>query len=112
MSCSGVQDNSQAVASTARSPIYFTGEECPACLFFVPFFMEKGLDMKEVFQEYGGVIVTIIAIISLIGVITAVIGTGEEGIIGTAFTELIESFFEQAGVPLEPGTELSTGTQG
>ncbi|MBE5887572.1 MAG: hypothetical protein E7283_01910 [Lachnospiraceae bacterium] len=59
--------------------------------------------MKEVFQEYGGVIVTIIAIVSLIGVISAVIGTGEEGIIGTAFTELIESFFEQAGVSL--GTE-------
>ena len=36
--------------------------------------------MKEVFQEYGGVIVTIIAIVSLIGVISAVIGTGETGI--------------------------------
>lgn len=54
--------------------------------------------MKEVFQEYGGVIVTIIAILSLIAVITAVIGTGEEGIIGRAFSELIESFLEQAGV--------------
>ena len=54
-------------------------------------------------QEYGGVIVTIIAIVSLIGVISAVIGTGETGIIGTAFTELIENFFEQAGVA--PGTE-------
>ena len=30
-------------------------------------------NMKEVFQEYGGVIVTIIAIVSLIGVISAVI---------------------------------------
>lgn len=54
--------------------------------------------MKEVFQEYGGVIVTIIAILSLIAVITAIIGTGENGIIGTAFTELIENFLEQAGV--------------
>ncbi len=61
---------------------------------------EKGRDMKEVFQEYGGVIVTIIAIVSLIGVITAVIGTGENGIIGTAFTELMEGFFQQAGVGL------------
>ena len=71
--------------------------------FLAPFFTEKGQDMKEVFQEYGGVIVTIIAIVSLIGVISAVIGTGETGIIGAAFTELIENFFEQAGVA--PGTE-------
>ena len=56
--------------------------------------------MKEVFQEYGGVIVTIIAILSLIAVITAVIGTGEDGIIGTAFSDLIESFLQQAGVSL------------
>ena len=56
--------------------------------------------MKEVFQEYGGVIVTIIAIISLITVISAVIGTGADGIIGSAFTDLIENFLEQAGVPL------------
>ena len=54
--------------------------------------------MKEVFQEYGGVIVTIIAIVSLIGVISAVIGTGETGIIGSAFADLIENFLEQAGV--------------
>lgn len=54
--------------------------------------------MKEVFQEYGGVIVTIIAILSLIAVITAVIGTGEEGIIGSAFAELVNSFLDQAGV--------------
>lgn len=59
--------------------------------------------MKEVFQEYGGVIVTIIAIVSLIAVISAVIGTGEEGIIGSAFTDLMESFFNQAGMSL--GTE-------
>ncbi len=56
--------------------------------------------MKEVFQEYGGVIVTIIAILSLIAVISAVIGTGEEGIIGSAFTEMIENFLDEAGVSL------------
>ena len=56
--------------------------------------------MKEVFQEYGGVIVTIIAILSLIAVIAAVIGTGEDGIIGSAFSDLIENFLDQAGVSL------------
>lgn len=57
-------------------------------------------DMKEVFQEYGGVIVTIIAILSLIAVIAAVIGTGEDGIIGSAFSDLIQNFLDQAGVSL------------
>lgn len=56
--------------------------------------------MKEVFQEYGGVIVTIIAILALITVISAIIGTGESGIIGTAFTELVHNFLEEAGVSL------------
>lgn len=53
--------------------------------------------MKEVFQEYGGVIVTIVAIVALISVITAVIGSGQEGdIVYDAFSGLIERFFEQA----------------
>lgn len=56
--------------------------------------------MKEVFQEYGGVIITIIAILALIAVISAIIGTGEDGIIGSAFTEMIENFLDQAGVSL------------
>ena len=56
--------------------------------------------MKEVFQEYGGVIVTIIAILSLIAVISAVIGTGEDGIIGSAFSDLVDHFLQQAGVSL------------
>lgn len=54
--------------------------------------------MKEVFQEYGGVIVTIVSILALISVITAVIGTGEDGIIGSAFSALIESFVNQSGL--------------
>lgn len=54
--------------------------------------------MKEVFQEYGGVIITIIAIISLIAVITAIIGTGEDSTIGLAFKDLIENFLREAGV--------------
>ncbi len=60
--------------------------------------------MKEVFQEYGGVIVTIVAIVALISVISAVIGTGEEGgIVYDAFDGLIKSFIQQAG--LTPGGE-------
>ena len=52
--------------------------------------------MKEVFQEYGGIIITIIAILALIAVITAVIGTNENGIIGEAFSDLIADFMNKA----------------
>lgn len=57
--------------------------------------------MREVFQEYGGVIITIVAIVSLIGVITAIIGAGQSGdggIVYGAFENLITNFAEKAGV--------------
>lgn len=53
--------------------------------------------MKEIFQEYGGVLITVSAVLSIILVMTAVIGTDESSIIGTAFTNLINSFLQQAG---------------
>jgi len=67
---------------------------------YCPYTYGERKHMKEVFQEYGGVIVTIIAILSLIAVIAAVIGTGEDGIIGSAFSDLIQNFLDQAGVSL------------
>ena len=54
--------------------------------------------MKEVFQEYGAVIITIIAILALIAVITAIIGDDEGGIIGEAFQKVIQNFLDEAGV--------------
>ena len=59
--------------------------------------------MKEVFQEYGGIIITIIAILSLIAVISAVIGSDEQGLIGQAFGDLIDSFMNQAGMNMPKG---------
>lgn len=59
------------------------------------------IDMKEVFQEYGGVIVTIVAVVALIAVITAVIGNGQDGdLVYDAFKGLIEGFFERAEMSL------------
>ena len=54
--------------------------------------------MKEVFQEYGGIIITIIAILALIAVITAIIGNDEGSIVGEAFQNVIENFLDEAGV--------------
>ena len=52
--------------------------------------------MKEVFQEYGGIIITIIAVVSLVAVVAAVIGSDDTGFIGQAFSNLIDTFMEQA----------------
>ena len=41
--------------------------------------------MKEIFQEYGGILITVVAILAVIVVITAVIGKDENGAIGQAF---------------------------
>ena len=52
--------------------------------------------MKEIFQEYGGVLITVVAILAVILVITAVIGTDASSLIGKAFTGLIDNFVNQA----------------
>ena len=52
--------------------------------------------MKEIFQEYGGILITVVAILSIILVITAVIGSDADSIIGKAFNDLIQGFLAQA----------------
>lgn len=52
--------------------------------------------MKEIFQEYGGILITVVAILSVIVVITAVIGKDENGAIGQAFMQIINNFVAQA----------------
>lgn len=53
--------------------------------------------MKEIFQEYGGILITIVAILSVIVVVTAVIGSNENSVVGQAFSQLIANFAKQAG---------------
>ncbi len=52
--------------------------------------------MKEIFQEYGGILITITAVIAVITVITALIGSDGNGVVGQAFSDLITTFFENA----------------
>ena len=52
--------------------------------------------MKEIFQEYGGILITVVAILSVILVVVAVIGSDENGAIGIAFKGLIDSFVARA----------------
>ena len=52
--------------------------------------------MKEIFQEYGGVLITVLEILAVILVITAVVGKDASGPIGNAFSNLINNFIAQA----------------
>ena len=52
--------------------------------------------MKEIFQEHGGVLITVVAILAVILVITAVVGKDASGPIGNAFSNLINNFIAQA----------------
>jgi hypothetical protein len=61
--------------------------------------------MKEIFQEYGGILITVVAILAVIVVVVAVIGNDKEGVVGKAFTSLINSFVEQANNSVVPGTK-------
>ena len=56
----------------------------------------KGVQMKEIFQEYGGILITVIAILSVIAVISVVIGNDANSPIAKAFTGLINNFIDQA----------------
>ena len=57
--------------------------------------------MKEIIQEYGGIIITIIAILSLIVVITLLVrgadGNGES-IVTNLFRSLLQSFAGKSGL--------------
>lgn len=52
--------------------------------------------MKEIFQEYGGILITVVAILSIILVVTSVIGSDSNSVIGKAFSDLINGFLTQA----------------
>ncbi len=52
--------------------------------------------MKEIFEQYGGVLITVAAILSVILVVIAVVGTDGTSAIGQAFSTLIKGFIEKA----------------
>ncbi|SER77759.1 hypothetical protein [Lachnobacterium bovis] len=52
--------------------------------------------MKEIFEQYGGVLITVVAILSVIAVIIFVVGQGNNSVIGQAFIRIINSFVDNA----------------
>lgn len=52
--------------------------------------------MKEIFQEYGGILITVAAILSVILVVAAIVGTNGDSAIGQAFSNLMNHFISEA----------------
>ena len=52
--------------------------------------------MQDILKEYGPALITVIVIIALVAVVTFIIGTGDEGIVGREFANLVTSFFSKA----------------
>ena len=57
--------------------------------------------MKEIFQEYGGILITVVAILSIILVVTAVIGSDATGIVGKTFSDLITNYSNHANMSVK-----------
>ncbi len=53
--------------------------------------------MDEIFKQYGSTIITVLAIVAVIGIITLVIGSDTSSIVYQAFSKLIENFYSSAG---------------
>lgn len=54
--------------------------------------------MKEIFEQYGGAILTVVAVLALVSIVTALLQTGENGIVYGALTDLVKNFASSAGV--------------
>ncbi|MBO5303717.1 MAG: hypothetical protein J6A92_06670 [Lachnospiraceae bacterium] len=52
--------------------------------------------MEEIFKQYGSTIITVMAIIAVIGILVLVIGNDNTSIVYKAFSELINGFYEKA----------------
>ena len=48
--------------------------------------------MQDILKEYGPALITVIAIIALVAVVTFVIGSQDEGIVGREFSNLVSTF--------------------
>lgn len=49
--------------------------------------------MKEVFEQYGGAIITVVAILALIAIATSLLTKDSNGIVYKAFANLINNFY-------------------
>lgn len=52
--------------------------------------------MQDILKEYGPALITVVAVLALVAVVTFVIGTNDQGVVGREFTNLVTTFFDKA----------------
>ncbi|MCR4955424.1 MAG: hypothetical protein K6A30_01910 [Lachnospiraceae bacterium] len=57
--------------------------------------------MKEIFEQYGGAIITVVAVVALAAIVTTLLQTGEGGVVYGAMSKLITDFAAAAGVAVK-----------
>ena len=54
--------------------------------------------MKEIFEQYGGAIITVVAIMALVGITNALVGSGEQSVVYQAMSQMITKFTQSITV--------------
>lgn len=57
--------------------------------------------MKEIFEQYGGAILSVVAILALVSIVSALLST-DNGVVYTALTRLVNDFASGAGISAAP----------
>lgn len=52
--------------------------------------------MKEIFEQYGGVLITVVAVLAMVVLVTALVGSDERSVIGSAFQNIVTTFIQRA----------------
>ena len=64
--------------------------------------------MQKIFEEYGGVIVTVIAVVALIALVTLLMSDG--GVLEGAFNDIVEKFTNTSNSLIDSAINSATNT--
>lgn len=70
--------------------------------------MKGGFSMQDILKEYGPALITVVAILALIALVTFLIGKDEGSVVGKAFSDLISGFFSNASKGVLPQSQVTT----
>lgn len=63
--------------------------------------------MQDILKEYGPALITVVAVLALIALVTFLIGSDGTSVVGEAFSNLIKGFFSNASKGVIPSTPAS-----
>ncbi len=56
--------------------------------------------MQDILKEYGPAIISVVAILGLVAILSVVLSTSETGVVRVAFEGLLNNFFSRANAQL------------